>query len=479
MSLNRYIKIPSLQSGKFNLTTLNRIDFNLDSNNVYDLDNSWIELNVNVVASDNATSGTTGGTYKVKSVMTGNTTTKLDNVMLVKNCHLRSSNIGMLEDIRDVNVLRGSLLSLQDSSTDSDGKAFKNVGHLFESNKLNSSLFRELHKEGNVLSRDVQAPIRIKMGDLYNLGSLREFDCRKLGRTRIHLELDNILQFQPQSEADMGGQVSMAVITGANTNVNTFSTLGTVPVLEQSKFWVNQVVKINATGAGGATTVTDAYAKITSITYNLDRTVTVIIDTPLANLTGGQFYNPITFDPVPADTASFTIDFAELVSQVVSNPSPMADKMSYTTYTTEQFNANGLTNFQRLYQVEPEAISLMVLFPKSSGNPISSNTDINDYRLKIDNIDQTDRNVNPHSPLYYNLLNDAMLDAGLPVANLNEFSLDPSVSVEDKRGTGDKLIYVPAKLNQTQREKNIQININAGGSGVNLINLYKLVVRNV
>lgn len=479
MSLNRYIKVPSVQSGKFNLTNLNRIDFDLDQNTVYDLDNSWIELNVNVTAVDNATSAILGGTYKVKSNLTGTTTDKLDNSMMVKNCHIRSSNVGMLEDIRDVNVLRSNLKALQDSSTDEDGKAFKNAGHLFESNRLKSSLFRELHKEGNVSSRDIQAPIRIKMSELYNLGSLREFDCRKLGRTRVHIELDNVLTFAPQTEADMGGQVVMGTITGANSNVNTFTTSVAVPVLEQSKFWVNQVVKINATGAGGAGNVTDAYAKITSITYNLDRTVTIIVDTPITALTGGQSYNPVTFDPVPADSSSFTIDFAEMVTQVVSNPSKMADKMSYTTYTTEQFNANGLTNFQKLYQVEPEAISLMALFPKGSSNPISSNTNISNYRLKIDNVDQTDRNVTPHSPLYYNLLNDAMLDAGLAVANLNEFNLDCSTSAEDKRSSGDKLLYIPAKLDQTQREKNIQININATGGGVGLINLYKLVIRNV
>jgi hypothetical protein len=475
MSLNRYIKVPSVQSGKFNLTTLNRIDFDLDSNTVYDLDNSWIELNVNVVATDSVASGITGGTYKVKAEMKGSATDKLDNSMMVKNCHLRSANNGMLEDIRDVNVLRSTIKSLQDSSAADQSKAFKNIGHLFESNKLKSSLFRELHKEGNVNSRDVQAPIRIKMSELFNLGSMRQFDCRKLGRTRVHVELDDVLSFAPQDTTDLGGSENMAAISGANANVNTFST-GAIAVLEQSPFWVNQVVKINATGTGGAANVVNHYAKITSITYNNDRTVTIVVDTPIAALTAGQGYDPITIAGDPAGSTSFTIDFAEMVTQVVSQPDPMMDKMSYTTYTTEQFNAGGLTNFQRLYQVEPEAISLMVLFPLGTENPISSNTNITDYRLKIDNIDQTDRNVVPHSPLYYNLVNEAMLDAGLSVANLNEFSLDPSISVENKRSSGTRRLSILAKLDQTQREKNIQINLTGQ---VNRINVYKLVVRQV
>jgi hypothetical protein len=476
MSLNRYIKVPSVQSGKFNLTTLNRIDFDLDPNTVYDLDNSWIELNVNVVTEDNSASGISGGTYKVKAEMSGSTTDKLDNSMMVKNCHLRSANNGMLEDIRDVNVLRSNIKSLQDSSAADQGKAFKNIGHLFESNKLKSSLFRELHKEGNVNSRDVQAPIRIKMSELFNLGSMRQFDCRKLGRTRVHIELDNLLVMAPQTAAEMGGETGMEDVSGANNNVNSFIYSSPSPVLEQNKLWVNQVVQIDATGSGGAANIVAHFAKITSITYANDRLSVVTIDTPLASLTSGQKYENIEFTPVVADSASFTIDFAEMVTQVVSQPDPMMDKMSYTTYTTEQFNAGGLTNFQRLYQVEPEAVSLMVLFPTASNNPVSSNVNITDYRLKIDNIDQTDRNVVPHSPLYYNLVNEAMLDAGLSVANLNEFNLDPTIQTEDKRATGTKILSILAKLDQTQREKNIQINITGQ---VQLINVYKLVVRQV
>ena len=477
MSLNRYIKVPSVQSGKFNLTNLNRIDFDLDPDQVYDMKNSWIELNMNVVASE-STSGKTG-VYKVKSVMPNHPETKLENVMLVKNCHLRSSKNGMLEDIRDVNVLRSNLSDLMDSSTDQRGKAYKEVGHLFENNGLKSSLFRELHKEGNVSSRDVQAPVRIKMDELFNLGSLKEFDCRKLGRCRAHIELDNVLTFEPQTEAEMGGAVSFDDVTGANNNIVTLTTKDSYDVLEDSPFWVGQVVKINALGTGGVGNVVNKYVKITEILYEANRTVRITFDDKLPDLTGGQTYTLVTVDPVAADTVSFTIDFSELVTQVVGNPSQMADKLTYTTYSTEQYNANGLTNFQRLFQVEPEAVSLMVMFPTDNNGVVSSNDDVSDYRLKIDNIDQTDRNVKPHSPLYYNILNDVMLDANLAVANLNEFSLDARAQGEDKRTTGVRLLFVPAKLEQTQREKNIQVSINATGGGVKLVNLYKLVVREI
>ena len=277
----------------------------------------------------------------------------------------------------------------------------------------------------------------------------------------------------------MGGDADMVNITGAATNINSFTTQNSPPVLEQSPLWVGEAVKIDATGNGGAGNVTDHYALITSITYNNDRTLTVVVDSAIPDLTGGQSYSGITIAPVPADTAEFTVDSAELVSQVVSNPSAPAGKMSYTTYTTEQFNANGLTNFQKLYQVEPEAVSLMVMFPKGNNGMLSHNPNIQDYRLKIDNLDQTDRNIKPHSPLYYQFLNDTMLDAGLPIANLNEYNLSASERSQDKRIAGNRLVFVPAKLEQTQREKNIQLNINATGGGVGLVNLYKLVVREV
>lgn len=474
MSLNRYVKVPSVQSGKFNLTTLNRIDFELDPDTVYDLDNSWIELNMNVEATE-STSGKVG-VHKIKAVNPNDATINLMNVMLVKNCHLRSAKVGMLEDIRDVNVLRSNLSQLMESSTSKEGKSFKQLGQLFGNNSLKSSMFRELHKEGNVLSTEVQAPVRIKMSELFNLGSLREFDCRKLGRSRCHIELDNVLEFQAQSVSEMGGVVDMNDVVGAATNINSFTSSTFYELLEDSPFWVGEVVSINATGVGGASNVVNHYAVITEIVQNLDYSVTITVDTPLTNLAAAEEYQDLKITPVAADTVSFTIDYAEMVTQVVSNPSAMSDKLSYSTYTTEQYNANGLTKFQRLYQVEPEAVSLMVMFPN---NVLSSNTNITDYRLKIDNVDQTDRNVEPHTSLYYNLLNDTMLDVGLPVSSLNEYSLDCSTTADDKRATGTKLLFIPAKLDQTQREKNVQVNINATGGGVALVNLYKLVVRQV
>ena len=471
--MNRYVKVPSVQSGKFNLTTLNRIDFELDPDTVYDLDNSWVELNMNVEATGPVPAKV--GVHKIKAVNPANLTIDLQNVMLVKNCHLRSSKTGMLEDIRDVNVLRSNLSELMKSSTGKMGESFKQLGQLFGTNQLKSSIFRELHKEGTVVSRDVQAPVRIKMSELFNLGSLREFDCRKLGRTRIHLELDNVLEFRGQTDVEMGGNVNCADVVGAGTNISTFTTSFLYDRLEDSPFWVGELVAIDASGVG-VPNVVDHYAVITQLVYNANKTVTVTIDTPLSDLTAGQEYKDIEIVPVPSSSVSFTIDYAELVTQVVSNPSPMSDQLSYTTYTTEQYNANSLTKFQRLYQVEPEAISLMVMFPL---NVLSSNTDIVDYRLKIDNVDQTDRNIEPHKPLYYNLLNDTMLDVGLPVANLNEYSLDASEQGDNKRTTGTKLLFIPAKLDQTQREKNVQLNINSTGGGVKLVNLYKLVVRQV
>jgi hypothetical protein len=479
MSMNRYVKVPSLQSGPFNTTTLNRVDFELDPDQVYDFDNSFIELFTNVTAEE-SDSGRTDGVYKVLCVNKKETGAKMYNLSLVKNCHLRSSNHGYLEDIRDVNTLRATLKEYEDSSVDKESETYKEISNLTNNrNDLQSTPFRELHKEGDVLSRDVEAPIRIPLKHLFNLGVLREFDCRKLGRTRVHIELDDVLQVQAQTLEGVGGASACNDILGPDSNVVEIEPTDVLPELMNSKWWVGQIVKINATAAGTASPVTDHYAKITRIDYNPStRKVKLVIDNPLPALAGsGDNYLTVTCEPVVATSAAFTIDYAELTTQVVSNPSPMNDKMTYTTWSVEQFNAGGLTTFQKLYQVEPEAMTCVAMFPDKVS---SMNNLVSNYRYRVDGVDQTNRNITPHSPLYYAMLNQTMLDADIPLNNLTEWVLDVDAPTQAaKREPAYRLLTLWSKLNMTQREKNVQLNINATGAGVNEINLYKLVLKSV
>jgi hypothetical protein len=496
MSLNRYVKIASNQGGPFTQNS-NNLDFDLDLDKVYNFDNSYIEIfstvstTIPTAAQATVLSDSIG---KVKSNIANDANICPQNVMLVKNCSIRSSNVGFLEDIRAVDTLRSTLRLYTQNSTSFNSENFKQIGSYVEKNNMKGLMFQELQKEGSVESKNVSAcPIRIKLSELFELGDMKEFSTRQqgLGRVRIHLELNpNTLVIAPATANDQNPDLDSPDVikkfdtvlhTGRKDQITTSLTDGNVyKSLEYSPYFNMCMVKVNALGAGGATNVVDEFRTVRSITLNNNGTLQLTLNSNIGPLQVGESYTNVTAEIVPADTASITYDFAEMVVQEVSNPSMEQKSMTYSTYSTEEVTVESQTSdLQRMFQLEPNAVNLLVMFPNSV---LSMAKNLDTFRMRVDNVDVTDRNIEKYSPLYYENLNNTFLSMGLPLRNLVESFRQNDERWEDYTvpSDDDEIVLAGCPLYPSENVKNLQLNIVSDAIPTfSKINLYKQIIKNI
>jgi hypothetical protein len=251
-----------------------------------------------------------------------------------------------------------------------------------------------------------------------------------------------------------------------------------VPTLNVSPFYVGQKLEVSGDNNGVAITPTNAVIK--SISRTSAGVMTLTFENSIVTLaTTGHVFNNIEVDVVAFASATVEFSFAEIALKRVMNPMGM-DEIDYSTFSTDESNGNSLTSYQRQFQVEPEAVNVLVMFPSPFDDLLSVNNDVNSFRFRINNHDATDRDVSKDSPLYYDRLGMTLGNMGERLRGLAQNAGTPSEisdwdSVYEKAGA--KITVLANPLPQTMNEKNLQVNISAGGSGVQKLALFKELPR--
>ncbi len=175
---------------------------------------------------------------------------------------------------------------------------------------------------------------------------------------------------------------------------------------------------------------------------------------------------------------SVSLDGAELVMRHKASKDGI-DKVTYHTYSTEETNGNGLTSFQNLYTVEPEANNVLIMFPDGADGLVSKNDDIASWRLRLNNEDLTDRPIVRKSPLAYDRLAMTLNSMGAGLGNLVQNTGKTNAQTWTGTYTDTKFdsVIVANPLFQTTQQKLLQVNIEAGGNGVQKLVLFKQLPR--
>ena len=82
-------------------------------------------------------------------------------MLIVRNCDISCANRGVIADIRRVDCLRSNLHQYSDSSDELKSKNYKLITPSYPDSQQVNSIFREIQKEGNDLSVNKNANIRI------------------------------------------------------------------------------------------------------------------------------------------------------------------------------------------------------------------------------------------------------------------------------------------------------------------------------
>lgn len=214
---------------------------------------------------------------------------------------------------------------------------------------------------------------------------------------------------------------------------------------------------------------------ITSSVMNADGTVSYGFAANVPNATAGDV---LVIKRREAGTITTTFPSAEIVLKVVSNPSPAPERLQYMTITTEQFTSGtAITNFERMFQLEPSAMNFFVMFPDADYCYSQDDADVSLVRFRLDNKDLTDRDYEVFKVLYNDRLNMLMLNSGYAMKNVSG-TIYSNYLLESDENNSDNVLVLGNPCPLTQNEKLLQVNIEST-NGFQNMNIYKQVLRSI
>ena len=488
-NMDNYIKLASSQG--VITAQQNILDFYIPSGGVYNLKDSYIELMCN--AESNSATTVAGGIFSVglrwqnPPVADANTQTHFVNAALIKNCFMESEMKGMVDSIRRVDILRQNLALLGRSQTESRSDDVLDANNVVEPlERAHYGLFSDLNKEGTVKSqyRD-QVPIQIRLGDLMDVCNATEYDTNLAGQTRIQVELnlDKVKAYQTLTQANNTLQEADAFTSTADGTAYTQLVFGTaadpgrraVPDLVNSPYYVGQIITVTATGTGGGANIAAQSREITAITFDGIRVTLTVAS--LGNYDNGQGLEDIQVTIANADSVAINFNSANVVLRQVANPQAL-HQIAFTTYDLEEDNGNDLNSFRKQYLLPGECTNVMIMFPSENTDLNSVNDNLTSFRLSLNNEFLTDRDVSRDTPLYYNQLASTVMNMGFALRNLQQRPGDSLASTEGNLyATSENCVYVANYLQPLQSEKLLNVDLNAGGTGIKKLAIYKQLPR--
>jgi hypothetical protein len=472
------ILLPSIQGGKFNGRSNRMIDFDIMADNSVDLSKSFIQFTTEITTIED-------GVFNVGLRYNEDSDYQLYNVDLIKNCNLKSDKVGVLEDIRQVGFLNHTL----NEYTKSSEQKVSEIASLHQMTHWDYNLlspFAELRKEGAYNSRMVQAHLKVELSQLFSLGKVSQFPLDKLGNVRIHIELDDVStsRIDPvfvNPITQMTDNSTMPLENLANGG-NVFVCDPTVAFknLADSPLYVSMPIIINTTEEETLTTT------ITNISFDV---ATGILTFTTADSFDDLALTGLTVECVEPTGLTFEILTAEL--GLVNNKAVSTMKsMDYTTFTVEESTVNS-SQWHKVYEVEQNAQNVMVMFKDYL--PYSSQ-DLTKFRIRVDNEDVIDRDVETHygdagvagsllklrDALYYDLLNKTFSNAGLPINSFLEKSLSRrDKGLDGKFNDNESVLMLGSPVSLTETMKQYQLDLETSGGLIKTVILYKQVVKQV
>ena len=397
--------------------------------------------------------------------------------------------------------------------------------------------------------------VKIPLKDMLGFANVKQYDTGKYGQTDIDMELnlDKIVSTNlfgqntnlqlalgnDEFNQAMGGQnlfqcINLTATIGpdmtqvqlgvtANQNGAATTTPRVFQRLEDCPYYVGQKVYVAATytklndpqnrnGTGNVLLVT---RRITAITYNRGdgvgivgglnnlNSITLTFNAALdANgaLTNNGTYTNIRLRGAECTLGAFQVDFAELeVKQI--NPNNVVNDgglpIDYKSYDTEEFSTPPVVNFRRIFECPANAHNLFIANTSLTNGTAGTNgvvsrlEEIQDYRLRVDNKDCSDRpirmrdtgqtaNAPTQDPLHLQKLIVAFKNSNKSLRTLQERyqnANDRSGLFRNKYETDS--VVIGQVLPVTDKPKQVQVEINTGTEGITGLTLFKEVVKTI
>ncbi len=506
--MDRITKINSVQGGNFDASQ-NLVDFIIPPSMVINMSKSHLMINCDI---QNDGSAGINNTVLLKNDFARDESYGLVPApIMIKHASLEFENTGKVEDIRDVNVLKCNMDEFLRDPIEKVCQSYNGFNGINDGNVLSGSPFRDLVKEGDVVSINKSHDIRVDMKDLFGLGEVEQLDTGRYGQGMAHftLDLDNIgFQTSAGKTADdvQGGgywdqieRRSNALDTALSTNgsVGTRGALdsGTIasadiagavyPMtrdydsLEDSPFYVGQQVEYGFTNSATPPAAVTETKTINAISYNTQtKKISLTVDSALTP-GGANDITLVKLTGVDSPANTLKVNNVTLVLYEDTSGSAPPSSIQYKTYTVERDTENAITAYSKMFYVEPECANMVVCVPDGEGaNPSRyiSDLDISDYRLRVNGVDLTNRSIKMNTPEHWDRLGRTFLNMEAELKSIR--SKLTKISNHRDAPSASEIRLIAECFPVTASAKQVQIDINSG-RGVRTIYLFKEVIREI
>lgn len=521
---NKFLKISPLEAGGFTATK-NLVTFELPRDTTLDLNDSYLSFFIqpNFVPFEPTGGDLTLGvlpyliTHSAMGLPLPNPLVQMTGIngLLIKNSRIFSDTVGSLEDIRGCNRIFNYLSYFTNSIDAQTSTGYYSV--LSPQSDLNifDRFHSKLEKVGDIFT-DLNTPFEwvVPLREFLNLGKMNSFNTTGMGNVRIQVELDISSIGAAAYCADSTtlenlhfGSIAnrqMLDISGPVAEINSFITQERLGLdLARSPFFVGQVIHVfdskNSTSAnppnfppnlsGNGVTITEIEVIEDKNDVNLGRLI-LSLSSSLGTLEAGQLYIDISIAgnfPPAGYTNPNNFDFQSAELRVKEIPNVVMNELTYITIINETDNANGLTQFNKQFLLQPECIGFIII-PQGGVTPFVPDIgEISSYRLSVDQLDVVgNRDIRPNKTngLQYEVMNKLFLNLGLPLnktilgnAVLDDIFATQTQHQADGKGT---MIFIGSPTSMTVDNKILNISLDAGtgvGATINQVDIYKFLVK--
>ena len=503
--MENFVKLQSVQ-GLFDTTgSKNLCDFQIPANSgSYNLAESFLNVNVKITNTDTPVADATGvgtgtgadspaavynqGLVINESTREGNAFQTLinpENAVLVKNARMVCAR-GKVEDIRRVDCLRSNLAVYKQSTENTMRNTFGlSNGSYYDIMPVQP--FNALVGEGSQESETRNHDIRIPLSSIFEMGKSEVWDTSYYGHTKMNLELNldklSILNKTTQALAN-----NRYLLRGATENYTAMKDIangsaGNVAIgsddyalvskvvyesLEDAPFYVGQRCSLDVQTGTGAFVGTPKIVQIKSIeladattkqpndaggTTDHKNSLVITLTCTYGTIANGQNLGTITLTPIAPAGSSIQVNNIELVAKMSDEQEDQPTQ--YTTYVAQEDTAPAGDNINRTYTLPPNTTNCYVMF----NNPIYSHEDLDTYRITLDGVDLTNRDVKVKSGLHYDIISSVFMNRGQAVGSVEERMYDGDKRF-DEAGESQSIVVVmfPVKLKNSNTQLGLELN---------------------
>ncbi len=459
---SRIVKITSRQN-QIITASKNLVDFEIPSG-TYDLSKCYINLNVSL------------DSYEQENIsllnLARNTEAQLEsNTDFIKNCSLKSQTRGVIENIRNVNILKKNQKLYEETGSHClSSQVISKMGSVKDLNNLASSPYRDIEKLGTVKSKDRSHDHIIRLKELMNFCKNSYYDSDEKGDLKLHLEIettgfdtvqalkgDDGLWAKKSEGVDAYRDMESALAGG---DLTTLTTKRKYFNIDESPFYVGQQLSISSAEITGSP-IRKTITGISQLaTYSLELTLDSAFTMNNAGDITATSATEVIVGGVPLPTPTF--NSCELVLIQVDKRQGSND-YQYTSYALQE-DTVATTALNKNYMLGKMTKNVFVITP-SSAQRFMSNSVVSSYRTSVNNAFQQNRPIlfgDTRDPLHITQIMKTYDNMDTKLSNLNgtAYQLNENIEQTNPAIQQKKSYMVMAPVDGLGKEKMFGLELN-------------------